>query len=213
MNSKAMHLESSSFGNGDTIPDEYAFCIPAEEGHVTLGPNKNPHLRWSNLPEDTQSLAIICVDPDAPTVRDDVNQEGKTVPKVLPRTNFYHWVLVDIPPGIRQIQEAEICDGVTARGKDPGKGKYGIDGLNSYTEWFEGDPDMDGEYGGYDGPCPPWNDEIVHHYYFRLFALDVPSLNLSGAFEGPEALDAMADHILSQAELMGTFTLNKQLRK
>jgi len=207
-----MQLEIPSFRNGDTIPDEFAFCKPAEEGHVTLGPNKNPHLKWSGVPEGTQSLAVICVDPDAPTVPDDVNQEGKTVPRDLPRADFYHWVLVDIPPGVREIKVGEVCDGVTAGGKDPGKGRYGIQGLNNYTEWFAEDPEMAGEYGGYDGPCPPWNDELVHHYYFRLYALDVPSLNLTGDFGGPEALKALEGHILSQAEWMGIFTLNKKLR-
>jgi phosphatidylethanolamine-binding protein (PEBP) family uncharacterized protein len=39
--------------------------------------------------------------------------------------------------------------------------------------WFAGDNDMRGDYYGYDGPCPPWNDEIVHRYVFTLFALDV----------------------------------------
>ena len=33
--------------------------------------------------------------------------------------------------------------------------------------------DMRGDYHGYDGPCPPWNDGILHHYVFTLYALDV----------------------------------------
>lgn len=209
---QALQLTIPSFGKGNTIPDEYAFCVPADEGHVTFGPNRNPHLQWSGVPDGTESLAIICVDTDAPTVRDDANQEGKTIPGDLPRTDFYHWVLVDVPPGLREIKAGEVCDGVTPGGKEPGKGKYGIHGLNNYTEWFAEDPEMVGEYGGYDGPCPPWNDEIIHHYYFRLYALDVPSLNLSGNFDGPEAMEAIGDHILTQAEWMGTFTLNSDLR-
>jgi hypothetical protein len=39
-------------------------------------------------------------------------------------------------------------------------------GVNDYTGWFANDPDMAGEYYGYDGPCPPWNDERVHTYVF-----------------------------------------------
>ena len=58
-------------------------------------------------------------------------------------------------------------------------------GVNNYTDWFAGDEQMAGDYGGYDGPCPPWNDELLHHYRFTLYALDVPSLGLPGAFGGP----------------------------
>ncbi|HKJ67295.1 MAG TPA: YbhB/YbcL family Raf kinase inhibitor-like protein [bacterium] len=207
-----MELTISSFRHGEPIPDDYAFCNPAEEGYVTMGANKNPHLQWSNIPEGTQSLGLICVDPDAPSARDDVNEEGRTVPKELPRTDFYHWVLVDISPEITEIPEGAVCDGVTPGGKETGQTKYGIRGLNNYTEWFAEDEDMAGEYGGYDGPCPPWNDERVHRYYFRLYALDVPSLNLTSDVTGPKVVQAMEGHILGQAEWMGTYTLNKQLR-
>jgi phosphatidylethanolamine-binding protein (PEBP) family uncharacterized protein len=43
---------------------------------------------------------------------------------------------------------------------------------------------MAGEYYGYDGPCPPWNDERVHTYVFTLYALDIPRLPLEGRFTG-----------------------------
>jgi phosphatidylethanolamine-binding protein (PEBP) family uncharacterized protein len=36
-----------------------------------------------------------------------------------------------------------------------------------------GNPDMAGQYFGYDGPCPPWNDERMHHYIFTIYALDI----------------------------------------
>ena len=67
---------------------------------------------------------------------------------------------------------------------------------------------MKGDYGGYDGPCPPWNDEIVHHYHFTVYALDVATLGLSGRFGGPEALKAMQGHILDQASWIGKYSLN-----
>ena len=53
-------------------------------------------------------------------------------------------------------------------------------GINDYTGWFAGDKDMAGNYFGYDGPCPPWNDEIPHRYVFTLYALDVPRLDVGG---------------------------------
>jgi Raf kinase inhibitor-like YbhB/YbcL family protein len=72
--------------------------------------------------------------------------------------------------------------------------------------------DMAGQYGGYDGPCPPWNDERAHRYTFKVYALDVPSLNLSGAFTGPEAEAAMQGHVLAEGEAVGLYTLNPDLR-
>jgi len=72
---------------------------------------------------------------------------------------------------------------------------------------------MRGDYYGYDGPCPPWNDEIVHRYVFTVFALDIDQLPLDGRFGGPEVRRAMQGHILAQASLTGTYTLNPQLQK
>jgi phosphatidylethanolamine-binding protein (PEBP) family uncharacterized protein len=71
---------------------------------------------------------------------------------------------------------------------------------------------MEGDYGGYDGPFPPWNDERVHHYHFTLYALDVESLGLAGAFDGGDVLLAMRDHILSSAEWVGIYAIYPHAR-
>ncbi|AHV91849.1 phosphatidylethanolamine-binding family protein [Bordetella holmesii ATCC 51541] len=84
-------------------------------------------------------------------------------------------------------------------------------GLNDYTGWFAADRDMSGDYFGYDGPCPPWNDAIVHRYVFTLYALDVAKLNVHGKFTGADALKAMQGHVLAQAAVTGTYTLNPAL--
>jgi hypothetical protein len=198
--------------NGGPIPERFAFCVPADEGHVTMGRNRSPAIRWSGAPAGTKSYAIICHDPDVPSKPDDVNQEGKTVPASLPRIDFYHWVLVDIPAEMTSLVAAAESDGVIPGGKSPGKCAHGIRGLNNYTDWFAGDDTMKGDYGGYDGPCPPWNDEIVHHYHFTVYALDVATLGLSGRFGGPEALKAMEGHVLAKGTWTGTYTLNPALR-
>lgn len=70
---------------------------------------------------------------------------------------------------------------------------------------------MRGHYGGYDGPCPPWNDTLVHHYHFTIYALDVEKLDLSGPFTGADALSAMEGHVLGQASHMGSYTMNRDL--
>jgi Raf kinase inhibitor-like YbhB/YbcL family protein len=77
--------------------------------------------------------------------------------------------------------------------------------------WFVGDPDLDGTYKGYDGPCPPWNDSLVHHYHFTVYALDVESLGLSGDFTAEDVKQAAEGHTLGSAAITGTYTLNPRL--
>ena len=103
-------------------------------------------------------------------------------------------------------------EGIVPRGKTPGRTPHGLRGINDYTAWFASDADMQGDYGGYDGPCPPWNDEIIHHYHFTVYALDVPTLRLPARFGGAEALAALAPHIRAQGAWMGEYTLNSALR-
>ena len=204
-----MKLISSAFAEGGRIPGELAFCAIDPGAHVKLSGNMNPDLRWSDLPTGTKSLALICHDPDVPSRGDDVNKEGRTVPRSLARVEFFHWTLVDLPADTGPIARGEFSRGVTPRGKPgPGALRGALQGINDYTGWFAGDKDMAGNYFGYDGPCPPWNDEIVHHYIFTLFALDVRKLSLGTAFSGPDARKAMSGHILGQATLTGLYTLN-----
>ncbi len=91
------------------------------------------------------------------------------------------------------------------------EGTNGLTGINSYTDWFAEDTEMAGNYGGYDGPCPPWNDSILHHYYFTVYALDVEKLDLDGAFTGSEALAAFESHVLAKASHMGTYSMNPKV--
>jgi hypothetical protein len=101
---------------------------------------------------------------------------------------------------------------VSARGKPGPQAPQGLrHGLNNYTEWFANDPQMGGDYFGYDGPCPPWNDSLVHHYVFSLFALDVAKLDVKGALTGPNVRTALDGHVLGEATLTGLYTLNPRL--
>jgi Raf kinase inhibitor-like YbhB/YbcL family protein len=176
---------------------------------VSLSGNKNPQFGWSDLPAGTQSLVLICHDPDVPSKPDDVNQEGRVVPADLPRVDFYHWVLVDLAPDPGEIAAGEFSNGVTGKGKPGPEGPRGTrQGINNYTDWFAGDPEMGGRYFGYDGPCPPWNDSIPHRYVFTLYALDLPRCPVDGEFTGPEVLQAIAGHVLAKASLTGTYSLN-----
>lgn len=211
-----MKLWSESFKDGEAIPGEYAFCVIDPASHVAMSSNKNPHLAWSDLPADTKSLALVCHDRDVPSRGDDVNQEGKSVPADLPRVDFFHWTLIDLPADMKSIAAGQYSNEVTARGKngpDIGDGRPGRHGINDYTGWFAGDANMAGEYYGYDGPCPPWNDSIQHHYVFTLFALDIERIPVDGKFTGQQVRDAIHGHVLAEASIVGTYTLNPALAK
>ncbi|MDP7033659.1 MAG: YbhB/YbcL family Raf kinase inhibitor-like protein [Planctomycetota bacterium] len=208
-----MKLTSTSFTHGDAIPETYCFCKIDPENHVAMADNHSPHLTWSGVPEGTRSFVVICCDPDVPTVGEDVNQEGKTVPHDLPRCDFYHWVMVDIPADCNELFEGGCSSGITAGGKSDPPGPSGSrQGLSNYTDWFAGDAEMGGNYHGYDGPAPPWNDERLHHYHFTLYALDIKNCPVEDdVFRGEEVMKAIEGHVLDQATLTGTCSLNPTL--
>lgn len=207
-----MKLTSISFEDNQRMPAEYAFCVQDSKSRITLGPNRNPQLGWSDLPMGTKSLALICHDPDVPSLPDNVNKEGCTIPAALPRIDFFHWILVDLDPQSGPIAAGEFSEGVTPHGKPgPQAARATRQGVNDYSAWFENTAEMKGEYFGYDGPCPPWNDEIPHHYVFTLYALDIGQLPVSGTFRAADALNAMRGHVLAEAQLTGTFSVNPKV--
>jgi phosphatidylethanolamine-binding protein (PEBP) family uncharacterized protein len=208
-----MRLWSDSWTNGDRIPEPYAAGRADGRGGATFGDNLNPHLAWSELPAGTQSMALICHDFDVPSRGDDVNQPGREVPAELPRVDFFHWVLIDLPPRPTVIHEGEYSRGFHRRGKPgPATLNGARHGLNDYTGWFAGNPEMAGPYFGYDGPFPPFNDSLVHHYVFTLYAVALTRLPVDGHFTGHQVRAALAGHVLAEATFSGTYTLNQRLR-
>ena len=208
-----MKIASDGFTDGGVIPARFALCAPDPKTHVTLSNNVSPQLAWSGAPAGTKSFAIVCHDPDVPSKGDDVNQEGRVVSRDLPRVDFFHWVLVDLPASVASVAEGEFSSAVTPRGKPGPAAPHGSrQGVNDYTGWFASDPNMSGEYRGYDGPCPPWNDELPHRYVFTVFALDVAKLAVEGSFGGADVRKAMAGHILSQASITGRYALNPRVK-
>jgi Raf kinase inhibitor-like YbhB/YbcL family protein len=204
-----MRLTSTSFADNERIPECCAFGIEDPGEHMRFGPNRNPQLSWSDLPDGTKSLVLICTDPDAPASADDVNQEGKSIPVDFPRADFTHWVVVDIPPEEASLAEGACSRDVTPGGKDYSPGPGGArEGINDYTGFLAGNPDMQGEYFGFDGPCPPWNDERLHHYNFVMYATDLESCPVTGMFTGTNVKNAIEGHVLAKAGLTGTYCLN-----
>jgi Raf kinase inhibitor-like YbhB/YbcL family protein len=206
-----MKLTSQSLKDNGTLPPQYAMGVPGNGGPVP-GPNKSPHLAWSGAPAGTQSFAVFCVDLSAPSKADDANKTDRTIAYDFPRADFHHWSLVDLPPDITELPEGIDSNGLTPKGKPPGKTNHGVRGINNYREWFGGDPDMGGDYGGYDGPWPPFNDERTHRYVFTVYALDVPSLGLPEKFSGADALKAVEGHVLDKASIESTYSLNPKAR-
>ena len=207
-----MRLLSNDLTDNAPIDSRFAFGKLADDAPMALADNLSPHLAWSGAPADTRSFAVVCMDPDVPSVADDVNQEGKTLPADMARVDFCHWAMVDVPASVTELATGSCGNGVIPRGKTRPPGPDGArQGLNDFTSFLAGDADMKGEYFGYDGPCPPWNDERLHRYVFTVYALDTDRLDLPDPFTGHDVVTAIEDRVLDQASLTGTYTLNREL--
>lgn len=202
-----MRIWSDSFEPRGRIPAEFA--MGQADGFAG---NRNPHLAWDEIPSGTLSFALLCIDADAPTVADMAGRDEVQIPVEQPRTQFVHWVMIDLPPDQRDIAAGSCSDGVRAHGKQRPHGPDGArQGRNDYTTWFAGDPDMSGDYFGYDGPYPPSNDLRLHRYFFRLFALDVPRLDVPAGFHARDVFHTMHGHVLAEAAVHGTYSLNPRV--
>jgi len=147
-----MKITSSAFGENTLIPDKYT-CD---------GDDLIPPLSFDDVPDTAKSLALVMDDPDVPR---HLREDG----------NWDHWVVWNIPPDTRGIEE--------------GKPPVGVQGMNS---WGRND---------WGGPCPP---DKQHRYFFKLFALDT-ELDLPTAAGKPALLKAMEGHVIAKAELVGVY--------
>ncbi len=95
-----MKLWSETFRDGGLMPAEYAFAEIDPASRVRLAGNRNPHLAWDEVPNGTESLALFCIDPDAPQDASLANRDDQALPLTAPRGDFYHWSLLDLPPAI-----------------------------------------------------------------------------------------------------------------
>ena len=201
------------FENNGPIPENFAFCARNGKEGVGKGGNNSPKVTWKNAPARTKSFAILMFDPDVPASFELANQEGRVIPQDFPRQTFNHWILFNITPERDSLAFAADSAGVTPRGKTPGQTEFGMRGINDYTKSFMGDAEMDGIYGGYDGPCPPWNDLRLHHYHFRVYALDIRQIMPTRPIEGKGALEAFERHALAMGEVTGTYTTNAAVKE
>ena len=196
----SVDLKITGISENQPIPEQFAYCKPDGKGQTMDSDNISPAIHWLNAPEAAKSFVLIVVDRDVPADFTDANKPGKEIPAAAPRQDFYHWVLTDIPPALLALYEGADSKGVVAGGKPVGRKAYGTNGKNDYAKMSPG------PHGGYDGPCPPWNDLRLHHYHFMFYALDIASLGLPNPITGPQAKAAMEGHILAKGEVTGTYS-------
>jgi Raf kinase inhibitor-like YbhB/YbcL family protein len=147
-----MKITSKAFPNGGNIPEQY----------TRYGANKIPPLHLEDIPETAQSIALVVDEvvehPDAP--------DG----------TFNHWILFNMDPKTKDIQEDRVPVVVTEGQNDFGDLKY-------------------------EGPKPPFGE---HQYCFKAFALDTV-LPLPRGVKRQDLEHKMKDHVLDSAILMGKY--------
>lgn len=150
----SIELTSTAFQQETTIPKHY----------TGDGADQSPMLRWSEPPAGTKCIALICDDPDAP------------------RGTWVHWVLFNVPPQTRELEEGVPTTETLPSGAKQGKNDFGNI--------------------GYGGPAPPKGK--AHRYFFKLYALDV-TLDLPPGATKAQLENAMKGHILAEGQLMGKY--------
>lgn len=117
-----------------------------------------------------------------PVTFSDIPKEAKSLvlivddPDAVSKKPWIHWVVFNIDPTTLEIAENSVPSGA-------------IEGITDF-----GKP-------GWGGPCPPSG---AHRYFFKLYALDTTLHLLDGA-KKEEVEEAMNNHILSSAELIGVY--------
>jgi Raf kinase inhibitor-like YbhB/YbcL family protein len=141
----------SIFEDGEQIPVRYT-CD---------GEDINPPLEFLNVPSNARSLLLIVDDPDSPS-------------KI-----WTHWILWNISPDVREIEEGSIPEGAEEGENDFGDCRYG-------------------------GPCPQFG---LHKYQFKLYALDT-LINLPQGSTKEEVEQTVRLHIIDKAILVGLYSRN-----
>jgi hypothetical protein len=97
-----------------------------------------------------------------------------------PAGTWCHWLLYDLPPEVHNL----------AQGYKPGS--LGVSGVNDFGKQ------------GYGGPCPP-KGHGPHRYFFKLYALNAPTLGLPVGAKRSVVERAVKGHTLAEAQYMGRY--------
>lgn len=92
----SIQLTSAAFEDGGMIPKK--FTCDSE--------NASPPLKWSGIPDGTQSISLICDDPDAPA------------------GTWVHWVIYNMPGGVTGLPENIPSDRVLGNGAKQGMNDF-----------------------------------------------------------------------------------------
>jgi len=144
----AFRLTSPDFTQNSLLPSRF----------TCEGENTSPALGIAGVPAGAKSLLLVVEDTDAP---------GGV---------FTHWIVLNIPPGTRDIPAGGVPAGA-------------LQGTNDFGK------------AGYSGPCPPSG---THHYFFRLTALNT-TLDLPAGASAREVGGAIRGHVLGSASLMARY--------
>jgi Raf kinase inhibitor-like YbhB/YbcL family protein len=125
------------------------------------------------------SPALAWTDPPAGTQSFALIVDDPDAPSATP---VVHWLIYDIPARQRGLEENTLRKATLPNNVKQGKNTAGKI--------------------GYGGPCP--DPGKVHHYFFKLYALDyAPDLKPKLKIADVEA--ALKDHVLAKSELIGRF--------
>lgn len=144
-----LNLKSPDFVHQGEIPTPF----------TCQGDDSSPTLSWSQLPQNTKSLALIVDDPDAP----DPDAPDPAAPKMT----WVHWVLYNIPPTAVELPKA-ITESDLPLGTQQGK-----------NDWKE---------TGYKGPCPPIGRHRYFHKLYAL-DIELPDLHQPNKAQLEKAMD------------------------
>ena len=168
-----MKLRSNSINNG-YFDDQFG-----HRGSQFLKdkkPSRSFHLAWEDVPQGSESLALVFIDHDA-----------------IPVCGFswIHWTVANIDPALGELPENASID---------------MDLLEGVTSWNSGIlPEawyLDKEDAtGFGGCAPP---DQTHQYTIEVYALDT-KLDLEQGFFLNELLKKMEGHILAKASLHGLY--------
>jgi Raf kinase inhibitor-like YbhB/YbcL family protein len=95
---------------------------------------------------------------------------------------FHHWVVHSLGPEQRELKV----------GTGSGQSFTGRQGRNDFGDI------------GYDGPQPP-SGHGVHHYHFRLLALDVANLEVPDDADAAAVEAALSGHVIDETALVGLY--------
>ncbi len=180
-----MEVSSTSFENEGQIALKYGippFDVPYHdhnfvcEGTESEKENMSPALTWTNIPLETESLAIVMLD-----------IMSYAYPQLPPEAVFSHWLIYNLPPIEGELPEATPGELALPEGA--------VLGNNNYPEEFR---------TGYGGPCPPRGEE--HQYIITLYALDTTielpaDNNRYSAFA-----EAIEGHVIAESQWVGYYT-------